>query len=166
MSQSVPASAPAPTTPRRRMRRRLRNGLIVTLLGELIFLLGAKPEWFGADRSPVVGFVQISVFLVGLAFIALGGYVALAALWGSRPRSIAADLGLRLISTGYVIAVFAGMADVFGLGTQPVGSRIPAFGPLQAIGVLIGQALIASGFLLMIPYDWRKSPESPAPDAG
>jgi hypothetical protein len=53
--------------------RRIRFGLIVTLVGLFIFLVGARPAWFGWDRSVVVGFVQISVFLVGLAIISLGG---------------------------------------------------------------------------------------------
>jgi hypothetical protein len=62
-----------------------------------------------------------------------------------------ADFGLRLVSTGYVIAVFTGMADIFGLGTQPL-PNIPYFGPWQAAGVLTGQILIAVGFLMTIPY--------------
>jgi len=129
-------------------------GLIATLLGLLIFSLGAKPEWFGLDRSPVVGFVQIAVFLLGLGVICLGGFVGLAALWGDDERSIAADIGLRLVATGYVLSVFTGMADVFGMGTQPLPG-VPFFGPLQATGMLIGQGMIALGFLLTFRF-YRK----------
>ena len=125
-------------------------GLVTPLLGLFVFTMGAKPEWFGVDRSPVVGFVQIAVFLVGLAIICIGGYVGLIALWGDDERSIAADIGLRLVSTGYVLSVFTGMADVFGMGTQPLPG-IPFFGPLQAIGMEIGQGVILLGFLLTIP---------------
>ena len=96
-------------------RARIRTSLFITFSGFFIFIVGAKPDWMGWDRSPVVGFVQIAVFLVGLAIICLGGYVGLLALWGNDQRSIAADIGLRLVSTGYVICVFAGMADVFGM---------------------------------------------------
>ena len=152
MSEPVPAATPAATTPRRRMRYRIRNGVILTLLGALFFAIGAKPEWFGWDRSLTIGFVQITIFLIGLGLITLGGYVALAALWGERQRSILADLGLRLAATGFVVAGFAAMADVFGLGRQTVGQRLPVFGPLQALGMLIGQGLIAAGFLMMLPY--------------
>lgn len=126
-------------------------GLFATLFGLFIFMMGAKPEWFGMDRSSVVGFVQIAVFLVGLGVICLGGYVGLVSLWGDDERSIAADIGLRLVATGYVLAVFTGMADVFGMGTQPLPG-VPFFGPLQATGVEIGQALIALGFLMVIPF--------------
>ena len=130
---------------------RIRFSLITVSLGFLIFAIGAKPNWFGWDRSPVVGFIQIAVFLAGLGLICLGGYVGLSALWGNEQRSILADIGSRLVGTGYVIAVFTGMADVFGLGTQPF-PNVPYFGPWQAAGVLIGQLTIAIGFLMIIPY--------------
>src|SRR5687768_1843259 len=93
----------------------VRFGLLITLFGLLIFVIGAKPEWLNLDRSPVVGFVQICVFMVGLAIICLGGYIGLSALWGREEKSISADIGLRLIATGYVISVFSGMADIFGM---------------------------------------------------
>ena len=130
---------------------RIRFSLIVAAVGLLIFVVGAKPNWLGVDRSPVVGFIQISVFLIGLAMICGGGYVGLLALWGKGQRSILADIGSRLVSTGYVIAVFTGMADIFGLGTQPL-PNVPYFGPWQSTGVLIGQIVIAIGLLMMIPY--------------
>jgi hypothetical protein len=130
---------------------RIRFSLISVAIGLFIFMVGTKPGWFGWDLVPVVGFVQIAVFLVGLALICLGGFVGLSALWGKDQRSIIADIGLRLVGTGYVIAVFTAMADVFGMGTQPVPKE-PYFGPWQAGGVLIGQSVIALGFLMLIPY--------------
>lgn len=130
---------------------RIRFSLICVGIGLLIFVIGAKPDWFGWDRVSVVGFVQIVVFLLGLGLICIGGFVGLSALWGKEQRSILADIGSRLIGTGYVIAVFAGMADVFGMGAQTLPDT-PFFGPLQAIGVLIGQVVIAIGFLMLIPY--------------
>jgi hypothetical protein len=130
---------------------RIRFSLATILFGLFVLVVGAKPGWFGWDRSPVVGFIQIAVFLIGLALMCLGGYVGLNALWGSEQRSIIADIGMRLVGTGYVVAVFTGMADVFGLGSQPL-PMVPYFGPLQSGGVLIGQFVIAIGFLMMIPY--------------
>ncbi len=130
---------------------RIRSSLITVAVGLLVFAIGAKPGWFGWDHSPAVGFIQIAVFLVGLALICLGGFVGLVALWGKEQRSIVADIGLRLVGTGYVIAVFTGMADVFGMGSQTL-PNVPYFGPWQAAGVLTGQVLIAVGFLMLIPY--------------
>jgi hypothetical protein len=129
---------------------KIRIGLILTIFGYLIFLLGARPSIFNLDRSRVIGFVQISVLLIGLAIISLGSYLTLNALWPPGTKTIAADIGSRLISTGYVICVFTGMADIFGLGSH----RLPNvfFGALQARGVSIGMATIAVGFLLLIRY--------------
>ena len=140
-------------------RLRMRTGLTITLLGLFVFMVGAKPNWFGWDRSPVVGFVQIAVFLVGLAMICVGGYTGLLALWKGMQRTIAADIGVRLVSTGYVIAVFAGMADVFGMGSHFLPEDVPYFGPLQSSGVLIGEIVIAVGFLLLIPYQHQQRVE-------
>jgi hypothetical protein len=131
-------------------RGRVRVGLAMVVIGYLIFLLGARPSLFNLDRSRVIGFVQISVFLVGLGIIVMGSYLTLNAFWLNGKKTIAADLGSRVISTGYVICVFTAMADIFGLGSH----RLPNvfFGPLQARGVAIGMATIALGFLLLIRY--------------
>jgi len=134
-----------------RQSTRVRFALILTVVGFIVFIIGTKPEWFKLDRSPVVGFVQIAVFLIGLATITIGGYLGLSALWGSNERTILADVGLRLAATGYVISVFSGMADVFGMGSQPF-PHVPFFGPVQAMGVAIGEIIIGIGFLMLIPY--------------
>ncbi len=140
--------------------RRVRIGLLITLMGFLVFLLGVKPALFGADRSPVIGFVQIATMLVGLAFICVGGYLSLASLWPKGATSIGADIGLRLVSTGYVMCVFTGMADIFGFGSQPLPDT-PYFGPWQAYGVEIGILVIIIGFFLLIPTrPLHKSDES------
>lgn len=131
-------------------RLRVRAGLLIALFGFLMFLIGARPDIIGQDRSPVIGFVQIAVFLSGLGVICIGGYVTLDGLWNGFPRTIASDIGLRLVSTGFVIAVASGMADVFGFGTQ-ASPLVPHFGVWQMRGVLIGQGVIALGFFLMIP---------------
>lgn len=133
------------------VRLRVRVGLALTILGYVVFLLGVKPGIFNLDRSPVTGFVQIAVFLVGLAIICIGGYLSLNALWNGLQKTIAADIGLRLVSTGYVIAVASGMADVFGFGVHLLPD-IPYFGRIQAAGVMIGEAVIILGFLLLIPF--------------
>lgn len=131
-------------------KTRIRLGLVMAVLGYFIFLLGARPSLFGLDRSRVIGFVQISVFLVGLGLISLGSYLTLNAMWPNGKKTIAADIGLRLISTGYVVSIFTAMADLFGLGSH----RLPDvfFGPLQARGMELGMATIAIGFLLLIRY--------------
>ncbi len=136
-------------------RFKVRFGLLLVVAGLLVFILGANPGAFGLDQSPITGFIQISVFLIGLAMICIGGYIALNALWNGTQKTIAADIGLRLISTGYVISVASGMADVFGFGTHPY-PNIPYFGRMQAAGVMLGEAIIILGFIMLIPR--RKGP--------
>jgi hypothetical protein len=132
-------------------RIRIRIGLTATVIGFIIYLLGAEPGLFHLDRSPVVGFVQIATFLVGLGIICLGGYISLAALWNGGQKSIISDIGLRLVSTGYVISVACGMADVFGFGSNNF-PKIPVFGIYQQIGFILGEVVIGVGLLMLIPY--------------
>lgn len=132
-------------------RKRIRFSLSIAFVGFVFFLVGAQPGWFFLDRSPVVGFVQIAVMLVGLAIMCIGGYVAIHALWRRQTPSIPADIGLRLVSTGYVVAVFSGMADIFGIGSHPLPG-VPLFGVWQARGMEIGLAIIAIGFVMMFPF--------------
>ncbi len=127
-----------------------RIGVVLTLVGLSIFTLGVKPGWFQLDRSPGVGFAQIGVLLFGLGIMCVGGLMGLRSLWQKRQRSIASDIGLRLVATGYVIVFFAAMADVLGLGSQTV--QQPFFGPVQAAGVVFGEVVIAIGFLMLIPF--------------
>lgn len=141
----------------RTLKRRL--GIFICVTGMLVFLLGAAPGWFGLDRSPVVGFVQIAVFIVGLGLLSLGGYFAVDALWRDTPKNIAAEIGTRLVGTGYVIALTSGLADVFGLGTRPLPS-VPFFGYWQGAGVLIGEIVIIVGFILFSPY-WAQRTNPP-----
>ncbi len=130
---------------------RVRLGLTMVFLGGVLFLLGAEPGLFGQDRSPVTGFIQILAFLIGLGFVCTGGYFTLSAHWNGYQKTISADIGVRLVATGFVIAVASGMADLLGFGSQ-VYPKIPYYGPWQEGGVLLGQAVIALGFLLMYPF--------------
>ena len=130
---------------------RIRLGLLVTLSGLAIFIIGAKPEWLGLDQRPTISFAQICIFMFGLAVICVGGSVGLTGIWGRQEKSIAADIGLRLVATGYVIAIFSGMADVFGMSAKD-NPRLPFFGPWQQTGVEIGMMTIAIGMLLVVPW--------------
>jgi hypothetical protein len=132
-------------------RRRL--GIVLIVLGALLSIVGIQPG--PLDKSPITGFIQITVFLIGMALLCLGGYSALASLWNGYQKTIAADIGVRLVATGYVVVVGSAMADIFGFGSQ-TGELIPSFGDWQKLGVLIGQGMIAAGFLLMMPFKQNK----------
>lgn len=143
------------TKPRKNGQRlRLRTGLITLILGFIIFILGIQPNFFKLDRSSVTGFVQIAVFVIGLAMICIGGYISLNSLWNGNDKTILADIGIRLVATGYVVAAASGLADIFAIGSHPF-PNIPSFGNIQAYGVMLGQAIIILGFLLFTPSPRR-----------
>ena len=132
--------------------KKILLGVAITLFGFGIFLLGADPDLFGLNRSPVVGFAQTATFSTGLAVICLGGFLSFKSCQEENyQQSIAQDIGLRLVATGYLIALISALADVFGFGTQTWPIQ-PFFGPWQAAGVVIGEVIIAVGFLLFIPF--------------
>ncbi len=133
-------------------KKRLYLHLAITVAGFLIFILGMRPDFFLLDRSPVTGFIQISVSVVGLAILSLGGYLTMRLLWQGKHMSIAAEIGERFISTGLVIAIFSAVADFFGFGSHPYPQALPYLGKWQALGIEIGEYIIGLGFILMIPF--------------
>jgi hypothetical protein len=157
------ASDLSPTLPLRFSMRRIRIGLALTLLGFLAFLVGARPDAFMLDRSPVIGFIQTAVFVVGLAIMAVGGFISIMALWKDQHISIAGDLGQRMVATGFVVAVFAGMADVFGFGSH-IFPDLPYFGVWQARGVVFAEVLMGIGFLMMLPFGPTQRRDAAPPD--
>ena len=144
----------------RNLKFRINIGLGLTIGGFLLFIVGADPGIVLLDRSPLIGFLQTATFSVGLAMLCLGGFISLKACQRvGRIQSLAQDIGLRLVATGYLISLISGMADVFGFGTQSWPS-LPFFGPSQAAGVVVGEIIIAIGFLLYLPFPSSQSPEA------
>ena len=133
-------------------KKRERLYLIITFIGFFIFLMGIRPDIFQMDRSPVIGFIQITVSIIGLGLLCLGGYLSMRNLWQGKPLSIAAEIGMRFISTGLVIAIFSALADFFGFGSHPYPESLPYLGEWQVLGIEIGEYSIAFGFFLMIPF--------------
>jgi hypothetical protein len=146
--------------PQTKPARNIRFGLTILGIGVVIYTLGINPDVIGQDRSSIFGVAQISFFLVGLGLICLGGFSTLTTLWNGAEKTIIADIGQRLVATGYVIAFGAGLADVFGFGTQTYPA-IPYFGYRQVLGVLVGLSLVILGFIAMIPRPGRKKPDQP-----
>lgn len=139
------------------INRRINLGIGLTIAGFLIFILGANPGLVNLDHSPIIGFVQTAIFSIGLAMICLGGFISFKTCQRSdQGQSLAQDIGVRLVATGYLISLISGMADVFGFGTQS-WPAMPFFGPTQATGVVAGEILIAVGFLLYMPFFTSRS---------
>lgn len=148
-----------PLTPKQ--VRRARRWMTLVLIGLFLFLIGIQPDLIGMNRSQTVGFVQIGVWLFGLGIILLGAYATVRVVRNGKPTSLLADIGLRLIATGYVVAATASLADFIGVGAQ----RMPNiyFGPVQMIGLVTGVVLSLLGVILYWPRRAKdESKDTPA----
>lgn len=150
---------PQPLT--KRQVRRARGWMTLVLIGLLIFAIGVDPDLIGMNRSPIVGFVQIGVWLTGLAILLLAAYATVRVVRNGRPNSLRADVGLRLIATGYVLAATASLADFIGLGSH----RMPGvhFGEVQVVGVAVGVLTSLVGVILYWPRPSSEKREDTAP---
>jgi hypothetical protein len=137
--------------------------MIVVLIGLGIFTIGVNPDLMGLDRSPVIGFVQVGVWLTGLGILVLGAYAAVRVVRNSRPNSLRADIGLRLIATGYVVAAAASLADFIGIGSH----HLPwiYFGPIQVMGLAMGALTSLVGIVLYWPRKTMPPPSKEDPGA-
>ena len=138
--------------------------MTLVLLGLLIFLVGISPDLIGMDRSPVVGFVQVGVWLTGLAMLLLAAYLTLRVLRNGRPETLLAEVGVRLIATGYVVSAAASLADFIGIGSHTLPGLV--FGHLQVLGLVIGVLVSLLGVVLAWPRTGAPVVFAPAAPAG
>lgn len=137
--------------------RRIQFFLFLDFLGAFIFLLGIQPGLFGLDRSRVIGYLQVVVFLSGFGLVVLSSFAMETLLRpAGRPWTIREDIGARLAATGYVLAAVACSADLIGLGTQPLPGA-PHLGVLQSFGLILGVFVVVIGLFLYHP---GRSPDS------
>jgi hypothetical protein len=134
--------------------------MTVALAGILVFLIGLSPDLIGMNRSPAVGFVQVGVWLTGLAIFLLGAYGALRVVRNGRPKTLVNDVGLRLAATGYVVAAAASLADFIGIGSHTIRELV--FGKIQVSGLVVGVVLIVVGLGLYYPRAPRETSRSEA----
>ena len=124
--------------------------VILFVIGLALSGVALGAEVLGLDLTPGFGMVQMFQLLVGLTCLTLAGFLRVHNLrpYGA-PRSLQADVGVRLGATGLVFAYTAGWADLIGIGTHvgPAFNR-PYVGPLQLGGFLLGVLVITAGLLL------------------
>ncbi len=146
-----------------RLQTRLaRLWMTVMLIGLLIFMVGIQPDLIGMNRSITVGFVQIGVWLTGLAILLVAAYSTVRVIRNGKPNSLRADIGVRLIATGYVVAAVGSLADFIGVGAH----RMPVihFGYIQMIGLVAGVLLSMLGVILYMPWSKKATTEERALD--
>lgn len=124
--------------------------LIFFVLGVGLVFLALAAEYVGLDITPGFGAVQMLQFLLGISCLTLAGFLYLHTLrQPDAPKSLQADIGIRLGATGLVFMYVAGFADLIGIGTHvdPSFAR-PFSGPLQLGGLFLGAVSIITGMLL------------------
>lgn len=124
--------------------------LILFIVGTLLSIVSLGAEILGLDLTPGFGMVQMFQLLVGLTFLTAAGFLHIHNLRDpNAPRSLQADIGIRLALTGLVFCYVSGLADLFGIGThvEPRFDR-PYVGWLQMTGILLGILSITTGMLL------------------
>ncbi len=123
---------------------------LIALTGAVLTALALGAEFIGLDLTPGFGVVQMTQLLVGLTLITLAVFLQIRRTRRSgMPRSLQADIGVRLAAMGLVFAYVAGLSDLIGIGTH-VGPEFnrPFVGPLQLGGIGLGVLSIVAGILL------------------
>ena len=104
---------------------------------------------FGLDITPGFGMIQMIQLLAGISLLTLSGFIYLNYLREDEPRSLQADIGVRLGATGLIFAFVSGLSDLLGIGTHAVPAfERPFVGPFQLAGLGLGAALIVVGMIL------------------
>ncbi len=126
------------------------SSIILFVLGIGLGAVALSAELLGLDLTPGFGMVQMLQLLIGLTCLALAGYLRIHSLRPvAAPRSLQADIGVRLGATGLVFAYTTGWADLIGIGTHVTPSfDRPFVGPLQLGGLLLGVLMIMAGLIL------------------
>jgi hypothetical protein len=131
---------------------RIRNMslLVLLFLGIILCTISLGAELIGIDLTPGFGMVQMFQLLLGITFLTIAAFIYLKYLRPDGvPRSLQADIGVRLAATGLVFAYVTGLSDLIGIGThvEPAFER-PFVGPLQLGGLALGVLSIIAGALL------------------
>lgn len=128
---------------------RMVIGFLV-VIGLVFVIVSLTADGLGLDLTPGFGVVQMFQLLLGITMLTAAGYLHIYTLRASdAPRSLQADIGMRLGATGLVLAYVAGLSDLVGIGThaEPTFVR-PFVGWLQLTGLAISILLITLGLLL------------------
>jgi hypothetical protein len=123
---------------------------VLFVVGLIFSFIALGAELLGLDLTPGFGMIQMVQLLIGLTLLTVSGYLRVHSLRSKdAPRSLQADIGIRLGATGLVFAYVSGVADLIGIGThvEPAFER-PFVGPLQLGGLIIGVLMITAGLLL------------------
>lgn len=143
---------------------RIRNGfaLFLLIIGAILCLASLAADVVGLDLTPGFGILQMFLLLLGITCLTVAIFLYLYSLRPrDAPRSLQADIGIRLAATGLVLCYVAGLADLIRIGTHIMPNfERPYVGPLQLGGFLLGIITIMMGLALYHSSrgaHWRQS---------
>jgi hypothetical protein len=125
-------------------------GIALGALGAVIALMGLFPGVTGIQPGRGIGVLQFVTIQAGFILLIMGAilYVTFT-FYDGRPVNFAQRISVRLALTGLIFSAMAGLSDVFGFGSHlPTPTSEAFFGPLQALGTIIGFGVAALGVLL------------------
>src|SRR5688572_30421532 len=145
------------------MAKLSQAGIAIALLGGMISLIGLFPTIIGLEQASGIGVFQILVILAGFSILIMGAFIFVqSTYYPGIKHNLAQQIGLRLSMTGLVIAVAAGLADVLGFGSHPVGieGQRPLLGTIQAFGLIGGFIIASIGVLIFALMGHPVSPDN------
>jgi hypothetical protein len=124
--------------------------LVLAVIGIALVVVAVAAELLNWGLTPGFGVVQTFSFLLGITALTIVVYLYLAALRPpGAPRSLQADIGIRLSLTGLVLCYVSGFADLIRIGTHiPPEFERPFIGPLQVGGLGLGLLALVAGMVL------------------
>lgn len=126
-------------------------GWLLLIVGIILGSIALWAEFLGLDFTPGFGMVQMLQLLLALTSLTLAGFIFLRQRRpADAPRSLQADIGIRLAATGLVFTYISGLSDLIGIGTHVAANEFerPFVGPLQLGGIALGVFAIIAGLVL------------------
>ena len=136
----------------REQATQVRSAILGLLLGggTILLVISLAADSLGLNLTPGFGVIQMVPLLLGMTCFTVAAFIIVHSRRPpNSPRSLQADVGIRLAATGLIFLYVSGLSDLIGIGThsQPNFER-PFVGPLQLGGMGIGLLSILIGLYL------------------
>jgi len=132
------------------MVRVAQFGIALGALGTVLAFMGLFPGVTGVEPTVGIGLVQIVMILTGFSLLIAGAFIYAKYTFYTRKRSnLAQQIALRLSLTGLLFGAMAGLADIFGFGSNlRTETSDIFFGPWQAFGLITGFLVASLGVII------------------